>query len=300
MPYSICLVPTRLPFVAVLATVMVAGTGATVALAQPVPYNPYADGQEPLPPVAADGTLRWGTFYKSAAMQKSYERLWNMGACRGTNKAITVPVERNKLVIDNLPEESFSGRVRGTAGTLAGGMVAFTEGAAGDATAAVLVAQLHPAGVSHVQIGGKTSVAAIKPGMSVRLRARVDTKGRALDPIGALDIVSPPADFTPDPIRPDTLDTIVGTVTKAGPRMLLLKIDAGTIRRVSLPLADAPEVTIVDASYLDLMAPGDEVEVTGRRWSGEGSMAAGTIFASRVVVHKPSAQPAVNELGAAD
>ena len=62
-------------------------------MAQPVPYNPYADGHDPLPPVAADGTLHWGPFYKSAAIQKSYERLWSLGACRGTNKAITIRSE---------------------------------------------------------------------------------------------------------------------------------------------------------------------------------------------------------------
>lgn len=290
-------VPNRMPFVAVLAMAAALGCPAGELLAQPTPYNPYADPHDPLPPVAADGTLRWGTFYKSAAIQKSYERLWNMGACRGTNKAITVPVERNKLVIDNLPEESFSGRVRGSTGTLAGGMVAFTEGADVDPTAAVLVAQLHPAGVSHVRVAGKTSVAVIKPGMSVRLRAQVDDKGRALEPVRSIDIVTPPADFEPDPVRAHTLETIVGTVVLARGNLLLLRVDAGKIRRVSVPLADAPEVMIVDATHLDLIAPGDEIEITGRRWSGDGAMGAGTVFSSRIIVNKPAAQPAAHELG---
>jgi hypothetical protein len=98
--------------VAQLLAAVILCTWAAPVVAQPVPYNPYADGQDPLPPVAADGTLHWGPFYKSAAIQKSYERLWSLGACRGTNKAITIPVERNKLVIDTLPEETFTGRVR--------------------------------------------------------------------------------------------------------------------------------------------------------------------------------------------
>lgn len=283
-----------------LAMVATIALGGGEVRAQPAPYNPYAEAHDPLPPVAADGTLHWGTFYKSAAMQKSYERLWSMGACRGTNKAITVPVERNKVVIDNLPEESFSGRVRGVTGTLAGGMVAFTEGDHADPTAAVLVAQLHPAGVSHLQVGGKSTVAAIKPGMSVRLRVQVDEKGRPREPVRMIDIVTPPAGFTPDPVRPDTLDTVVGTVAHVRPRMLVLKIDAGTIRRLSLPLDDAAEVMIVDAAHLDLIAPGDEVEITGRRWSGAGAMGAGTVFASRIVVTKQAAQPSPNEVGAVD
>jgi hypothetical protein len=78
-----------------------------VTSAQATPYNPYADANEALPPVAADGTIHWGTFYKSAQVQQAYERLWNLGACRGSNRAITVPVAENKLVIDRLPEAEF-------------------------------------------------------------------------------------------------------------------------------------------------------------------------------------------------
>jgi hypothetical protein len=293
-------IPTHTTMAMVFAACVIMMGCATPASAQPAPYNPYADPHDPLPPVAADGTLRWGIFYKSAAVQKSYERLWNMGACRGTNKAITVPVERNKLVIDNLPEESFSGRVRGTVGTLAGGVVAFTEGAHVDSTAPVLIAQLHPAGVSQVQVGGRTSAAAIKPGMSVRLRTQVDDKGRAVEPVGMIDIVTPPANFTPDPVRAHKLDTVVGTVVQNRNKVLLLKVEAGKIRRLALPLADDPHVMIVDAAQLDLIAPGDEVEVTGRRWSGEGAMGAGTVFTSRIIVSKPQPQPAPNEVGATE
>jgi hypothetical protein len=61
---------------------------------------------------------------------------------------------------------------------------------------------------------------------------------------------------------------------------------------------------IVDAAQIDLIAPGDEVEVTGRRWSGEGAMGAGTVFTSRIVVTKAPpqpkgpTQPGPNEVGA--
>jgi len=272
-----------------LAACLMLGACSAPALAEP--YNPYADGHDPLPPVAADGTLHWGTFYKSAAIQKSYERLWGLGACRGTNKVITVPVERNKMVIDNLPEESFTGRVRTTTGSLAGGMVAFTEGASVDPSTAVLIAQLHPAGVTHMQVGGRTSAAAIKPGTTVRLRAKVDDKGRSAEPIRAIEIVTPPRDYTPDPIRGHTLNTVVGTVTHVRDNSLQLRIDAGRIRRLTLTLADDAEVMIVDAAQVDLIAPGDDVEVTGRRWSGEGAMGAGTVFTSRIIVTKSSLQP---------
>lgn len=295
--------PSCLPLFVRLLSCMLLGSSVESVLAQP--YNPYADGHEDLPPVAADGTLRWGSFYKSAAIQKSYERLWSLGACRGTNKAITVPVERNKMVIDNLPEESFKGRVRATTGSLSGGMVAFTEGAAVDPSAAVLIAQMHPAGVTHMQVGGSTAVAAIKPGMTVRLRAEVDEKGRAAQAIRTIEIVTPPHDFKPDAVRPHQLDTVVGTVVQSRNTLLLIKVDAGKIRRLTLPLADDAAVMVVDAAQMDLIAPGDEVEVTGRRWSGEGAMGAGTVFTSRIVVTKAPltpkgpAQPGSNEIGAA-
>ena len=292
--------PAFLPLASRLAACVVLASCTMPALAQP--YNPYADGHDPLPPVSADGTLHWGPFYKSAAIQKAYERLWSLGACRGTNKAITIPVERNKLVIDNLPEESFTGRVRATAGSLAGGMVAFTEGASVDPSAPVMIAQLHPAGVTAVQVAGRTSSAAIKPGMSVRLRVQVDDKGRTIDPVRAIDIVTPPPGFQPDPVRPNTLDTVVGTVVQLRNNVLQLRVDAGKIRRLTLTLADEAEVMVVDAAQIELVAPGDEVEVTGRRWSGEGAMGAGTIFTSRIIINKASlppvpAQPGPDQVG---
>ena len=96
---------------------LLAVVAAPLAVARPaagqvVPYNPYADSQDPTPPVLPDGTIHWGTFYKSAAMQKAYERLWNLGACRNTNKAITIPVQNNRLSIDGLPEGKHRGVVK--------------------------------------------------------------------------------------------------------------------------------------------------------------------------------------------
>jgi len=284
----------------IVVTTLVAGTGH--ARAQNTPYNPYADSQDVLPPVAADGTLHWGTFYKSAAIQQSYQRLWSLGACRGTNRAITAPVERNRLVIDNLPEASFTGTVREATGSLAGGMIAFTEGTAAT-SAPVVVAQLHPAGVTRLAIGGRTSTAALKPGLSIRFRAELDDRGRVADPVARLDIVTPPAHFSPDPLRSGTTETVVGTIQQARQGTLTLRVDAGRIRRVTMRLAPDATVMIVDAAQVDLIAPGDRLEVTGRRWSGEGAIGAGTVFASHVVVHKattdePQEQAPAETLGA--
>jgi hypothetical protein len=264
-------------------------------------YNPYADSQEHLPPVAPDGTLRWGTFYKSAALQQAYERLWNLGACRGTNKAITVPVEMNKVAIDTLPEEDFRGTVVGSTGTLHGGMIAFTQAAGPMDDGPTFVAALHPAGVSKLTVSGSLAVAALRPGLTVRFQARVDRRGIAADPLTNLEVITPPSGFKPVAVVADQPETIVGTVTRFQSGTLHVQVGAGKIRRVSIPVA-ADAVVLVDAAQLDLVAPGDIVTLTGRVWRGEGCLGEGTVFTSVVTVTKPEgakAAPVVDErLGA--
>lgn len=260
-------------------------------------YNPYADAQEILAPVAPDGTIQWGTFFKSAHLQRSYERLWSLGACRGTNKAITGPVENNKLLIDRLPEGDFAGVVQAANGTLAGGVVAFADKAAGGGDAAFF-AQLHPAGVSHLTVTGTLNTDALQPGMVVRMRATVDDRGRSAEPLRAVTIVTPAADFTPDAVQPGKADTIVASVVSIRKSSLVVRVDAGRLRRLTFTLA-ADAVVTVDAARLDLVAAGDTIEVKGRLWSGEGSAGAGTIFASHVTVTKrPPARPETREVAA--
>jgi hypothetical protein len=275
------------PFALVLV-VMLCGLSAGVSHAQR--YNPYADAHEVLPPVAPDGTLQWGTFFKSAQLQRSYERLWNLGACRGTNKAITEPVEDNKLLIDRLPEAEFAGVVQTAHGSLAGGVVAFTPKGAGGHDAP-LFAQLHPAGVSHLNVTGPAAVGDLRPGTVVRIKAAVDERGRGSTPLQALTIVTPTADFTPEAVRPDHTDMIVAGVVSLRGQTLVVRVDAGKLRRLTFTLAADAAVT-VDGARLDLVAAGDAVEIKGRLWSGAGSTGAGTIFASHVTVAKqPPARP---------
>lgn len=260
-------------------------------------YNPYADAQEIVAPVAPDGTIQWGTFFKSAQLQRSYERLWNLGACRGTNRAITEPVENNKLLIDRLPEGEFAGVVQAANGTRAGGVVAFTEKGAGDG-AASLFAQLHPAGVSHLTVTGTVARGDLRPGMAVRIRAAIDERGRAAESLRAVTIVTPSADFAPEAVQPGKAETIVATVVSVKSATLVVRVDAGRVRRLTFTLADDVVVT-VDGARLDLVAAGDAIEVKGRLWSGAGSAGAGTIFASHVTVTKrPAARPETREVAA--
>lgn len=266
----------RLALVAFLALV------AREAAAQR--YNPYADGHEVVAPVAPDGTLQWGTYFKSAQLQRAYERLWNLGACRGTNRAITEPVTANKLVIDRLPEGDYAGVVQGASGVLAGGVVAFAGPGAGGPQAP-LFAQLHPAGVSHLTVTGTVSLADLRPGAIVRLKTRVDDRGRADAPVGRLTIVTPGADAKPQAVRPDRDEDVVGLVVGCRAGILVIRIDAGKVRRLTVPLAD-DVVVAVDGACLELVAAGDTVAVKGRLWSGDGAAGSGTIFASHVTVTK--------------
>lgn len=269
-----------------------AGVVLAARLAVAEPYNPYAVAAEAAAPVAADGTLRWGTYFKSADLQLAYERLWNLGACRGTSRAIMEPVAANRLQIDRLPESDFEGVVQAAGGGLAGGVVAFSGRHGGD-TAAPLFAQLHPAGVSRLSVTGRGTVADIRPGMAVKLQTRVDARGRAAEPVGRLTLVTPRPDFRPLPVRPDRLDELIGGVVSCRSGVLVLRVDAGKVRRLTLPLADGLVVD-VDGAYLELVGPGDAVAVKGRMWSGEGAAGSGTIFASHVTVTKrPPAGPEI-------
>jgi hypothetical protein len=254
------------------------------ARGQLTPYNPYADSQEAPAPLAADGTIQWGVFYKSAAIQSAYQRLWNLGACRGTNRAITEPVNRNKVIIDRLPESDFEGTVVAATGTLAGGLVAFAEQAAGEA-GEPLVVQLHPAGVTRLRVTGRLPAAVLKPGLVVRLVAEVDERGRSADPLTAFDIVTPPADFKPDPVRPGVRGAIVAEVKRVHKDVVTLAVPVGTVRRLTVQVS--PEaVATIDAARLDLVSAGDSISITGRLWGGDGAMGAGTIFASDVTITK--------------
>jgi hypothetical protein len=72
---------------------------------------------------------------------------------------------------------------------------------------------------------------------------------------------------------------------------LVVRVDAGKLRRLTFTLAADAAVT-VDGARLDLVEAGDAVEIKGRLWSGAGSTGAGTIFASHVTVAKqPPARP---------
>ena len=286
--------------IAGIAAATVTGSGSPVlVLAQVAPYNPYADSQDPTPPVLPDGTIHWGTFFKSAAIQKAYERLWNLGACRNTNKAITVPVENNKLSIDSLPEGEFRGVVKGVTGTNAGGAVAFLQTPADGTGPVERIALLHPAGVSHVDVNGTSAISLLAPGMIVRFQANVDGKGRASTPIRVLHVTTPAAEAKPAAVTPGIDEMIVGKVVQLKRGTLSVRVDAGKIRRLTLPLAEDAVVEVA-TSQIGIVRPGDMIEIKGRLWLGEGALGDGTVFADRVTVTKAAPRNGDDSAGQAD
>lgn len=267
------------------------------ATAQVVPYNPYADSQDTTPPVLPDGTIHWGTFYKSAAIQKAYERLWNLGACRNTNKAITIPVENNRLKIDTLPQSTFRGVVKAVTGGNSGGMMAFVESPADGSPSLERVALLHPAGVSRVDVSGTAPLSFLTPGMAVRFQATVDAKGRSRDSLDVIHVVAPAADVKPVAVTADREELIVGRVVSLKRGTLSVRVDAGKIRRLTLPLNDDTEVRVA-GGQMTLASPGDTVEIEGRLWTGDGALGDGSVFADRVTVVKkgpPRAEAAMHD-----
>jgi hypothetical protein len=67
--------------------------------------------------------------------------------------------------------------------------------------------------------------------------------------------------------------------------VLGLRLDAGRIRRLAIPL-DPAAVAMIDAPAVELISAGDAIQVKGRLWTGEGALGAGTVFASDVLVRK--------------
>ncbi len=248
--------------------------------------GPYTTPEESPPPVAADGTIQWGVFYKDPSIQKAYERLWSLGACRNTNRAITVPVEENKLIIDRLPEADYEGRVVLATGGLAGGKISFQQAPAAAASPPV-VAQLHPAGVTRLRVVGRVPGSMLRQGHVIRLVTDVDEAGRVTEPVAAFEIVTPPADFKPDAVRPGTRCEIVAAVRSISGSVVVVHVPTGKVRRIALELSPDAIATL-DAAQLDIIAPGDAIALRGRIWTGEGSLGGGTVFASEVTVTKPA------------
>lgn len=264
-----------MPRAAFLAFVFVQLGLCDALLAQVSSNNPYAQKNEP--PVSADGTLNWGTFYKSAALEARYQQLWQMGACRGTNPRIEGPVAQNKLDVNKLPEGSVAGQVV----KVGGGLLVIK-----DKDKREITVVLHPAGVTKVQLTGPMPASALKKGTTVRFEAKVDQHGRSEEPLVKLDVITPDKSAKPATIRPNLPAIVVGQVIDIHNKLLRVKVQSGAITRVVLPLEENA-VANLEVSDISLSAAGDTVEAKGHLWEGDGSKNGPAVFASDVILKRP-------------
>jgi len=258
-----------------LALVVAQFAFAEVLLAQVSSNSPYAKKDEP--PLTADGKINWGTFYKSAALEARYQQLWQMGACRGTNPRIEVPVSQNKLDVNKLPEGSVEGQVV----KVGNGVLTIK-----DKDRREINVVLHPAGVTKVELTGPMPAAALKKGTTIRFEAKVDVHGRSEEPLVKLDVITPQKSAKPATIRPNSPAIIVGQVIDIRNKMIRVKVQSGAITRVMMPLQENA-VANLEASDISLSAPGDLVEVKGHLWQGDGTKNGPAVFASDVVLKRP-------------
>ncbi len=260
------------------------------AHAQRPAYNPYAkQTEEDLAAVRPDGKLNWPAFFKSKAMEDRFKVYFAQGSCTGTNMRIVNALEANKVVVNDLPEESFLG--------LAGKVSAGTVAMASEKGVPMMVVT-HPAGVSKVSISGKMNPADLRPGMMVKFSGRVDNHGKGVKPIDSLEIFTPDAKFKWKAIITDRQQNIAATVLKVEGSLLQVQVPAGRVRKLTFQVKENPEI-IVTGSTLDLISAGDEISTKGLVYlSGEGAGGVPVVFASEVIVKKAFARDRAAEVKA--
>ena len=267
--------------VALLAMLVVSSLAAS-AVAQGAGPSPYSK-EDFGPPVQPDGSLHWPTFFKSQKFELYYQTLWMTGSCQGTSPHITVPATNNRVDIDQMPEGEISGRVaRVGPGTL--------EIVAGGGLSATVLT--HPAGVSRVSVKGDCPAAALQPGMIVRFVGSVNSRGDGEETLSELEIVTVPADYEYPSVEAGESRTITAKVAGLRKQLLMLEVEAGSLRKLRFRLADRA-VAHVDGNHLALASVGDMVTAKGRLYSAiEEKKTRNFVFASDVNVEKPTLREA--------
>jgi len=246
------------------------------AAGQLAPYNPYAKSEDEALPVRADGKLNWPAFFKDKAMEDRFQDYFKIGACVGTNQVINNQLKNNKVDVNGLPEAAVEGR----AASLTPGIVTIA-GPLGRKTLVVT----HPAGVSKISVTGPMPLRHLKPDMIVRFVGRVDAHGMGTDPVDALEVITPEANFRWPEIDEGKVVTVTAKVVKLTDHRLLVQVPSGKLKRLTYMLADDPKIT-VDSSSLALVAAGDAVAAKGHSYSGAGAGGMQVVFASEVTVNK--------------
>jgi hypothetical protein len=268
---------------------MAAACGAVLGLsqsarAQRVPYDPYAPVVEDPRPVKEDGSLNWPTLFRSQQLQNKFQSYASLGSCTGTRKDVNNRLRDNRVDVNTLPEAEFRGRVMG----LLPGVVTLKDSDGKD-----VIVVTHPAGVSQVQVSGPMQVQALRPGMIVQFVSAVDEHGLGTRPVEALEVIVPDEKSQPTIVEPGREQTMVGTIHRLNGHQLIVRLDRGKLKRLTLTLADQIAVSASGKS-LSLAAAGDEVVAKGHAYSGEGFGGKQVVFAGSVTVTKgvPGAESA--------
>ena len=242
------------------------------------PYNPYADPSGNAPPIAADGSLNWPSFFKSAGKEAKYQMLFAIGNCKGTSKPIVDDMKQNKVNVNALQEATISGRCV----SIAPGTCTLLE-----ASGLGITLMTHPAGVSKINVVGTMPIAGLAAGMTVRFEGKVNGKNLGVEPLGELEVLTPNADLKIPSVVTDRQQIIVGNVIKYEEKRRRLTVAPDKTHRYIFVLAENAKVD-VNAHTLNLIFVGDEVTAKGRAYSGEGSATQVTLFASQIDAKKIS------------
>ncbi len=250
-------------------------TLCTLSLAQSVPYDPYAAPEE-FKPLQPNGKPNWPAFFRSRKKEQTFQTYFEFGSCTGNRKAVNIELQYNKVDINQLAEVNLNAiSLDSSAGVIS------VVDSSGKSVAVVI----HPLGLTKVNVAGEISASGLRPGMSVRLITSVDKHGHGQEPVSALEVFTPSATTVSLPIESGRTQSIVATVARLEGPVLRLRLAHGKLRRLKLTLDPDAKIEVHGTS-LDLVSPGDKVMAKGHAYTGEGSLAAQTLFADEIQVEK--------------
>jgi hypothetical protein len=250
------------------------------ASAQQKPFNPYADDNADLMPITPDGKINWPTFYKSGAIKAKFDWMFSTGSCRGTNPDLNAVIINNKVNVNQIEEAEYMAIVQTNT---AGNLIVL------DKNQVPTNIMIHPKGVSKIEVNGPYTLKQLRTGMLVRLTAKINDDGTSDQPVPAIEVFSTKPDYPFAEIEPGERTTFAARVVALRDQTLELRVDAGKLRKLKVPV-DAATLVTLNMDDLNLASPGDKLEVTGHLYVGPGISAKQAIFANKVVVTKP-AQP---------
>jgi hypothetical protein len=259
---------------------LVLGLATTVASAQQKPFNPYADDNADLIAITPDGKINWPTFYKSAAIKAKFDWMFSTGSCRGTNPDLNAVIINNKVNVNQIAEEEYTAVVQSNT---AGNLIVL------DKNLVPTNVMIHPKGVSKVEVNGPYTLKQLRTGMLVRLTAKINDDGSSDQSVPSIEIFSTKPEYPFAEIETGERTTFAARVVALRDKTLELRVDAGKIRKLKVPVDESTVVTL-NMDDLNLASPGDKLEVKGHLYAGPGITAKQAIFANKVVVTKP-AQP---------